>query len=127
VHTVFLGSSNAGVAVVVGVVVLAIAVLEIWGMWRIFTKGGRPGWAALVPIFNVYTLCKVVGRPGWWTVLFFIPIVWWIVPLVVYWDLCKSFAKGWGFWAGLVFLPFVFIPVLGLGDARYEGPSAPAA
>lgn len=47
----------------------------IIAMWRIFTKAGQPGWAAIIPFYNIYVLMKVVGRPGWWLILFLIPLV----------------------------------------------------
>ncbi len=45
---------------------LLIALFVIVAMWKVFTKAGRPGWAAIIPIYNMYVWCKIVGRPGWW-------------------------------------------------------------
>lgn len=98
---------------------LAIIVLEVAALWQVFRKADRPGWAAIIPFYNIYVLLKVVGRPGWWLILYFIPIVWFIVWIIVAYDLAKSFGKGVGFTVGLVLLPFVFIPILGFGPARY--------
>ena len=88
-------------------------------VWRIFTKAGRPGWHALIPILNTYTLIKVAGRPGWWLVLTFLPCVSFVVIIVVYLDLAKQFNKGAGFGLGLVFLSPIFLPILAFGSASY--------
>ena len=48
------------------IISLVICVLIIAAMWKVFTKAGHPGWACLIPIYNIYILCKIAGRPGWW-------------------------------------------------------------
>ena len=118
-------SSGAGIGIGVGVVIyVAVIVFEIAALWHVFVKGGRPGWAAIIPFYNYYVLLKVVGRPGWWLILYFIPIVNIVVWLIVAIDLAKSFAKGTGYGVGVFFLAFVFVPILGFGSARYVGPAA---
>jgi uncharacterized membrane protein YhaH (DUF805 family) len=67
---------------------------------------------------------KIVGRPGWWLVLFIIPFVNIVIWIIVAIDLAKSFAKSTGFAIGLIFLDFIFIPILGFGSAEYAGPAA---
>ncbi|MBN2205688.1 MAG: signal peptidase I [Thermoleophilia bacterium] len=106
---------------------LALAVLYIVGMWRIFTKAGQPGWAAIIPIYNVYVWLKVAGRPGWWLLLWLIPFVNFIVALLVSLDIAKSFGKGSGFGVGLWLLAPIFVLILGFGSAQYEGPAAAPA
>lgn len=90
---------------------------------KIFTKAGRKWWEAIIPIYNSYVLLKIVGRPGWWLLLFFIPFVSLIVLIVVMLDLAKVFGKGVGTALGLIFLPFIFVPVLAFGKAKYTGAS----
>ena len=120
-----LASSSAGIGIGVGVVIyVAVIVFEIAALWHVFVKGGRPGWAAIIPFYNYYVLLKVVGRPGWWLILYFIPIVNIVVWLIVAIDLAKSFGKGTGYGVGVFFLAFVFVPILGFGSARYVGPAA---
>ncbi|MFO0832355.1 MAG: DUF5684 domain-containing protein [Phycisphaerales bacterium] len=122
------GGAAAGGAVV-GVILLielVVIVAIIAGMWKMFAKAGQPGWAAIVPIYNMYILTKIVGRPWWWLILMFIPIVSFIIWIIMALDLAKSFGKGVGFAVGLILLGFIFIPVLGFGDAQYQGPSAGA-
>jgi hypothetical protein len=101
---------------------LAVIALDIIGMWMVFSKAGQPGWAAIIPFYNIYVLLKVVGRPGWWLILFLIPFVNFVMWIIVSLDLSKSFGKGGGFAVGLILLSFIFIPILGFGDARYVGP-----
>jgi hypothetical protein len=120
-------SGNAGGAIaglLILVIYIAIIVLVIAGMWKMFTKAGQPGWGAIIPIYNGYLLLKIVGRPVWWLILFFIPIVSLIVWIVLVMDIAKSFGRGMGTAIGLFFLSFIFIPILGFGDAEYQGPSA---
>jgi len=104
--------------------VLALAVFYIYVGWRLFTKAGKPGWASLIPIYNLYVLLTIVGRPGWWLILFLIPVVNIVIEIVVLIDLAKSFGKGVGFGLGLLFLGFIFFPILALGSASYVGPAA---
>lgn len=105
---------------------LAIIAVVIAGMWKTFEKAGEPGWGAIVPIYNTYLMIKIAGRPGWWLLLLFVPIVNFIIPFVIYYDFAKSFGRGVGYMLGLMFLSFVFFPLLGFGDAEYQGPAAAA-
>src|SRR5262245_3986785 len=103
---------------------LAFAILMIAACWKIFSKAGQPGWASIIPIYNVYIWCKIVGRPGWWVILMFIPFVNFIIGIILCIDLAKSFGKGVGFGLGLAFLGVIFFPILGFGSAQYQGPAA---
>ncbi|CAG0976460.1 hypothetical protein PHYC_01529 [Phycisphaerales bacterium] len=117
-----LAQSNGDAAggMIIVIVYLAILVLVIAGFWKVFTKAGQPGWACLIPIYNTYVLLKVVNRPWWWLLLLLIPIVSLIIAILVMVDLAKSFGKGVGFALGLIFLGFIFIPILGFGSAQYQ-------
>ena len=114
-------SSGSPVGVIVG---LLVAVLMIVALWKIFTKAGQPGWACLIPIYNIYILCKIVGRPGWWVILMFIPFVNFIIGIILCIDLAKSFGNGVVFGLGLAFLGIIFFPILGFGSSQYQGPLA---
>jgi len=114
-------SSGSPVGVIVG---LLVAVLMIVALWKIFTKAGQPGWACLIPIYNIYILCKIVGRPGWWVILMLIPFVNFIIAIILSIDLAKSFGNGVGFGLGLAFLGIIFFPILGFGSSQYQGPAA---
>jgi len=101
------------------VVWLAVIVVTIAGAWKVFVKAGEPGWAVLVPFYNAYIYLKIAGKPGWWLLLLFVPLVNIIVGIMALLSFAKKFGKGGGFVAGLIFLPFVFYPILGFGDAQY--------
>ncbi|GMT98115.1 hypothetical protein KH5H1_22340 [Corallococcus caeni] len=103
---------------------LAFIGLVVAGMWKTFTKAGEPGWAAIVPFYNLYVMTKIVGRPAWWVVLAILPCVNIIALIILSIDMAKSFGKGVGFGIGLALLGPVFYAILGFGDAQYQGPSA---
>jgi hypothetical protein len=105
---------------------IAVIVLVIAGFWQVFTKAGEEGWKSIIPIYNTIVELKIVGRPWWWLLLLFIPIVGLIIYIIVMNDLSKSFGKGAGFTVGLVLLPFVFVVILGFGAATYVGPGGVA-
>jgi hypothetical protein len=90
----------------------------------VFVKAGDRGWKAIIPIWNTLIVLKISGRPWWWIFLYIVPIVWWIVYIIVYYDLAKSFGKGVGFAIGVIVLPFIFVPILGFGSSEYVGPYA---
>ncbi len=103
---------------------LAIVAAILVGAWKVFEKAGKPGWAAIIPIYNAIVLLEIVGRPIWWIVLLLIPCVNVIISLIVSIDLAKPFGKSEVFGVGLWLLGFIFIPMLGFGSDRYVGPSA---
>ena len=109
-----------GFACCFSVVWLGMMVLIIGGLWKIFTKAGQPGWAAIVPIYNIFILCTIAGKPAWWIVLFFIPFVNIVVSIMVWAEVAKRFGKDTGFVIGLILLPMVFLPLLGWGNAQYH-------
>ena len=108
----------AGVWVVYCIIILVVII----SWWKIFEKAGQPGWKAIIPIYNAYVLLKIVGKPGWWLILFLIPVVNVVFVIWTYNMLSKSFGKDEAFTVGLVLLGFVFFPVLGFGSAKYLGP-----
>ena len=117
------GISPLGAGLGMGVMIcyFAVIILMIAGMWKIFVKAGKPGWAAIVPIYNLVVLLEIVGKPIWWIILMLIPLVNLIVYIIILIELAKRFGKGIGFALGLLFLPFIFFPVLGFGSAQYHG------
>ena len=115
------GEPPSTVSIIFG---LLVALLLIVAMWKVFAKAGQPGWASIIPIYNLYIWCKIVGRPWWWILLMLIPFVNLIIAIILLIDLAKSFGKGGGFGIGLLLLPFIFFPILGFGSAQYQGPTA---
>ena len=114
----FGGGGEGGI--IQGIIGLAILLVIIIAMWRVFTKAGQPGWAVLIPIYNAYILCKIAGKSGWWVLLMLIPCVGIIVSFFVAMGVAQNFGKGVGFALGLFFLPFIFYPILAFGDASYQ-------
>jgi len=93
-------------------------------MWKVFTKAGKPGWAVIIPLYNAYVFLKIAGKPGWWLILLLVPLLNVIVGIVATVAFARNFGKGIGFVLGLIFLPFIFYPILAFGDAQYLGAGA---
>lgn len=110
-----------------GIVYFAFLILVIASMWKLFEKAGKPGWAAIIPIYNLIVMIEIVGKPTIW-------ILWLIIPCVnfvfIVWLtnlFAKSFGKSEGYTVGMFILPFVFYPMLAFGNNPYLGPSAAEA
>ncbi len=116
-------ASSAGVFAGTWLIIyLIIAIVVLAGIWKTFQKANRPGWAAIIPIYNLYTLVKVAGRDGWWVILYFIPLVNIVIHIIVSVDVAKAFGKSDVFGIfGLWLFSFVGYPMLGFGDATYHG------
>jgi hypothetical protein len=114
------GAAAAAGGMVGGIIGFVIWLAVIAGMWKIFTKAGEPGWAAIVPIYNLIVLLKITGKPVWWFVLLLIPCANFVVLILLMIALSKKFGGGTGTTVGLILLPMVFIPMLGLGSAQYN-------
>jgi hypothetical protein len=129
----FGGGAGAGLGAGVWIMLtlyLGLIIVSLVGMWKVFEKAGQPGWAAIVPIYNLVVLFQITDKPLWWIILFFIPCIGSIAALVctllVSLELADRFGKGAGFGIGLWLLGFIFYPILGFGDAQYRGKSQPA-
>lgn len=125
------GSSNAvagilaGFGIVTWIVTMVLAILTIVSMWKIFKKAGKPGWAAIIPIYNVIVLFQISGLNPWLILLFIVPFVNFIaIPvlmILLYVKLAKAFGKSGGFAVGLIFLNVIFMPILAFSDTKYQG------
>lgn len=102
---------------------VAIITLLIVSAWKINTKADKPGWACLIPIYGTLVNLEIIGKPWWWILMMLIPGVNIVFAIMMVNLLAKSFGKGTGFTLGLIFLPFICYPILGLGEAKYEGPA----
>ncbi|MGN0438678.1 MAG: DUF5684 domain-containing protein [Lachnospiraceae bacterium] len=111
----------AGFSIIYMVVCLALAIVMVVALWKIFSKAGEPGWAAIIPFYNNYVLFKIAMGNGWLFLLMFVPFVNLVVSIMVYFKLAKAFGKGIGFGFGLLFLYPIFILILAFGSSEYIG------
>jgi hypothetical protein len=95
---------------------LLIAMLALLGYYRLFKKAELPGWAAIVPIYNLICFLRIGKKPEWWILLLFIPLVNIVISIIATHAVSKAFGKDEGFTLGLIFLPFIFVPLLGFGE-----------
>lgn len=117
------GAAAAGAGIMgmfCSLVWLALLVAVIAGVWKVFVKAGKPGWASIIPIYNLVVLLEIAGKPVWWVLLYLIPFVNLIPAIVVPIEVAKRFGKDVLFAIGLIFLPFIFYPLLGFSDAKYR-------
>lgn len=118
-------NAAAAVSGVFLVISLIFAVIGIIIMWKVNTKAGQPGWAAIIPIYNIYVWLKIAGRPGWWLVLMLIPFVNIVVSVIVSIDIAKSFGKDAVFGVvGLWLFSLIGYAIIAFGGAQYRGPAA---
>jgi len=119
------GAALVGVGMIMLLVYLAIIAVAIIAFWKVFTKAGQPGWAAIVPIYNAIILLKIAGRPAWWILLMLIPFVNIVITLIVAIDVAKSFGQSPVFGVVMLWLlSIIGYLVLGFGSAKYIGPAA---
>lgn len=103
-----------------GIVILVLGVLMLVSRWRIFSKAKLPGWGVIIPIYNVYLMFKLAGKPAWtWWLL--LPPVAGVLAIVAQFKIAEKFGKETGFAVGLWFLPIIFYPILAFSDAQYQG------
>ncbi|HHU33900.1 MAG TPA: hypothetical protein GXZ49_01580, partial [Bacteroidetes bacterium] len=91
------------------IISLAISVLIIVALWKVYEKAGKPGWAAIIPIYNIWVLLEIIKKPWWWPLLLLIPIVNIVILIIMIHNLSLKFGKGVGFTIGMILLPFIFI------------------
>ena len=116
-------AAATGALVVYEVFVLAITVVVLIAWWKVFVKAGKPGWAAIVPFYNMYCMFDISFGNGWLFLLCFVPCVNVVMMIIMYVKLAQAFGKSGGFAVGLIFLSVIFLPILGFGDAQYNGPA----
>ena len=100
---------------------LALAVLGIVAMWKIFEKAGEPGWAAIIPFYNLYVLFKITWGNGWKFLFLLIPIANIVFAIITMVKLAKAFGKSGGFAVGLIFLSIIFYCILAFDKSEYLG------
>jgi len=108
--------------IIAGIIIAILVILILAGSWKVNEKAGQDGWACLIPIYSTLIGLRIIGKPWWWLLLMCIPTIGFIWAIMQIHYLAKSFGKDLGFTLGLIFLPFIFYPILGYGAASYEGP-----
>ena len=119
-------AAASGVSAVYAILSLAISVLTLVAMWKLFVKAGRAGWKCLIPFYNTYCLYDIAWGNGWLFLLMFVPCVNVVVGIMMLFKLAKAFGQGTGFGFGLLFLNTIFILILGFCSAEYVGPHVSA-
>lgn len=126
-YTVYSGDSSGLMAafgagmMIYSIVMLAISILTIVSMWKLFTKAEYPGWAAIVPFYNIWVLFEIVYGNGAKMFLLLIPFANFVFMIMLYIELAKCYGKDTGFGIGLVFLSPIFLPMLAFGNNEYLG------
>ena len=122
-------------------------ILQIIANWRIFIKAGEAGWKSIIPIYGDYISYKIAWQPAyfWLTlilgiissylqgtletgesltiymIVILIKIILAVISIMYSIKLARAFGRGTGFAIGLIFLPPIFMLILGFGDDRYYG------
>lgn len=102
-------------------IAIVIYVFSVIALWKVFNKAGEPGWTAFIPIINIYKMCKIADGNGLKCLLYLIPVVNVIYYFIMNIKMAKAFGKGTLFGLGLIFLPIIFVYILGFGAAEYQG------
>lgn len=102
---------------------VTVIVVGVISTWRLHSKAGQPGWIGLVPVLNVLGELKMAGKPYWWALLFWVPVIGLVMRVIRKVGVARSFGESALFGLGLCFLPMFFEPMIGLGSARYRGPA----
>jgi hypothetical protein len=112
----FVGQMNTEIMIIS----LILSLFFIVVYWKIFTKAGKPGWAILIPIYNIIVMLEIVKKPWWWLLLIFIPFVNFIIALLIMVNLIKSFGQpGWHIILAL-FFSYIYYPYLAFSSAEYN-------
>jgi hypothetical protein len=111
---------------------IAIIVVAIVAFWRVFTKAGKPGWAAIVPIYNAWTLAEIAGKPGWWGLAIALapivpligPVVSMVLALLISIEVAKKFGRSTVFGVvGLWLFSLIGYLILAFGKDTYQAAS----
>ena len=108
----------AGMMALIWIIIAVIGIVQIVAMWKVFTKAGKPGWASIIPIYNIYVMCEIGGKEWWYILLTFIPVVNIFALFMICNGIAQKFGKGVGFTIGMVLLPPIFFMILGFGKSN---------
>lgn len=108
--------------IVLGFTLLIFTIVNIIAFWRIFEKAGKPGWKSMIPVYNLVILFEILNKPWYWILFLMIPGLHLFIPLWMIVLLGERFGRDDLFVMGLFLFGFIFIPILGFGDAKYIQP-----
>lgn len=111
-----------GFMLIASIVSVVLFIVTSLGLMKLFSKAGKPGWAAFVPVYNYVILLEMIGRPVWWILFVFIPFVNVFVLIYMFIQLAKCFGKSTAYGILMVLFSFIMIPILGFSDAQYQKP-----
>lgn len=104
------------------IILLIVFFIPTISLWKLFIKAKKPGWAVIIPFYNIVIFMEIIGKPWWWLFLWLIPylnIIW----VIWSWNLMvKSFGKSESFTIGIILLWVIFLPILAFGNSEYHGP-----
>jgi hypothetical protein len=114
------GAMDPVTATILTIVYLVVLVVMIAALWKTFIKAGEPGWASIVPFYNIYTEFKIAGLNPWLFLLMLIPFVNFVVAIIVALKLGERFGKSgvWSFFLLFLISPIGFL-ILGFGKDQY--------
>ena len=115
------------ILIFIGVIALAVAALWIVINWKLLKKAGKPGWIALIPFYNTWSLFEIATGHGAYMLLLFIPVANVIVSIYYYVKLSVAFSKEEVYCLGLIFLPLIFHMILAFSQTPYVGPQGRAS
>lgn len=108
----------ASMGILIVILFIISYVLIIVSLWKIFKKAGKPGWASIIPIYNIYVICQIAEKKWWNILLLLIPIANIYAMIVLYNGLAKKFGKSGGFVVGMILLPIIFFPILAFSGSK---------
>ncbi|HPR22568.1 MAG TPA: DUF5684 domain-containing protein [Candidatus Sabulitectum sp.] len=115
------GAEAALVALPMVIFGIVVGLFMIICQWKIIEKAGKPGWASIIPIYNVIVMLQIAGKPEWWFLLLLVPVANVIIAIITIIALAEKFGQETGFAIGMLLLPIIFYPILAFGDAKYQG------
>jgi hypothetical protein len=118
---------NLPIFILGAIFAIVCIIVAITAEWKLFEKAGRPGWAAIVPLYNSWVLFEISGKPGWWVLIGLIPYLGWLIlfvlTIIAMIELARRFDQSTMFAiVGLVIFQVVGFLILGFGDAEYRIP-----
>ena len=98
------------------IISLAITIISIVSLWKLFKKAGYQGWEAIIPIYNTVVLFKIAGLSPWLILLIFVPFANIYIIFKLYIELAHRFGKSTGYGVAMVFFSAIMLPIIAFDD-----------